>query len=122
MSARTRIGLAVMALAACVTSTSAAPKCAVPGTDIAVCAGTSGSGTASYCFGAGCGGAGTIVGFQPPDAPFAVTRVHVEGPFGSRAIGGGDYPVLILPGEQMVLDVSVVVDAPGQRTSQIVWY
>ena len=88
-----------------------------------VCVGEPATGSASFCFApeAACSGVGLVLGMTPPAAPFSVTAVHVGGAFGTRTVGPTGFPVLLLPGESIVADVTATLAAPGSATGRIGW-
>ena len=111
------LGLSVEARAQCIVPP---PTVTLPD----VCAGDSTAGSASFCFTApfaGCAGTGLVLSVVSPDAPFVVTAMHVDGPLGSRVVGDGDFPLLLLPGDSLAADVAAVLAASGTAQSHIGW-
>ena len=86
----------------------------------AVCVGETSTGSSRFCFGdASCNGSGVVQSLVAPGAPFAVTDVHVDGPLGSRPVGGG--PQQLGPGEAIVADLTGVPPAAGTTHGVLVW-
>ena len=51
-------------------------------------------------------------------APFSVTAIHVDGVLGSRPAA---FPQLLLPGDQIVADITVAVPASGAVSGRLTW-
>jgi len=85
----------------------------------AVCIGATSAGTSRFCFGSeSCDDIGVVGEVRVSGAPFAVTGVHVEGPLGSRPVAP---PVVLLPGEAVVAELSGVPPGAGTTHGELVW-
>ena len=87
------------------------------GTLAAACAGGVSAGTVRFCFGGGCTGSGAVSQLVGPPPPFAVTGLRVEGTLGSVPVLG--FPVVLLPGDRLAIDVRAQLDAPGTARASI---
>src|SRR5205085_2557361 len=77
--ARSRIPLFVAVVALVAAAADARPPCRLDPVTVPVCAGSGAAASAHFCFDAACDQPGTITGVTPPDAPFVVAALHVDG-------------------------------------------
>jgi len=82
------------------------------------CVGETTSGAATFCFAPDCLGGGVVLAFDPPPAPFSVTAIHVEGLLGSHP---AVFPQLLLPGDQIVADITVAIPPSGAVSGRYAW-
>ena len=89
--------------------------------DLRTCIGEAAADTVSFCFepGAGCVGSGIVRSVDPPGTPFSVTGMRVQGALGTRDVGSGSFPLMLLPGERLLIDVSATPPRSGEHRSSI---
>jgi len=118
--ARTRISL-VVAMVAIGWPAWARPQCRLPSIDVPACAGVDQPFASSFCFGDRCTGTGTVRDVQAPTSPFELVGLRVDGPLGSRPVAEDDFPVVLLPGETMIAELTVRLTGPGSESGTITW-
>ena len=86
------------------------------------CVGEPSVDSASFCFGGdGCFGTGVVQGVALPAPPFVVTAFRVDGAFGSRSVGLGDFPVFLGLGDTIVAELSVTLAVAGTASARLTW-
>lgn len=89
--------------------------------DLRTCIGVEATATVRFCFlpNAGCAGAGAVKAVEAPRSPFELAAMRVQGPLGTRPVDADDLPLLLLPGESLLLDVAVTPDEAGDKRRQL---
>jgi hypothetical protein len=87
------------------------------GVDLRACIGVAAAATVEFCFepDLACGGTGYVREVRPPGAPFTIAGLRVQGALGTRAISTSDFPLLLLPAERLLIDVSTTVNRSGEQ-------
>jgi hypothetical protein len=98
----------------------AAPTCP-PKVDLRTCIGEAASATIRFCFlpQAGCAGTGVVRAVRPPATPFTLEGMRVQSALGTRPVGGGDLPLVLLPGQSLLIDVGVTMAAAGDHRTDV---
>jgi hypothetical protein len=86
------------------------------------CVGERVTGTARVCFEpqAGCAGSGTVKEIKAPEAPFSLA-LRFEGAAGSRPLARSDFPLVLLPAESIVVEVSATPTRAGDTDGKLEW-
>jgi hypothetical protein len=89
--------------------------------DLRTCIGVAAGATVRFCFQPenACAGTGVVRSFEAPASPFAIARMRVQGALGTRDVGGEDFPLVLLPGESLLIDLSVTVATSGEERSSL---
>jgi hypothetical protein len=85
--------------------------------DLRACIGIAAAATVEFCFepDLACSGTGYVREVRPPAAPFTITGMRVQGALGTRSITTSDLPLLLLPAERLLIDVSTTVNRSGEQ-------
>jgi hypothetical protein len=99
-----------MALGFAVTSAPEAKVRCPEDVRLRTCIGVAAADTVRFCFASdlGCIG-GVVLSLDPPSAPFSVTSLRVQDALGTRTIGPAAFPLTLLPGESLLVDVSATL-------------
>lgn len=111
-----RIALAV-ALGLALSSASQAKVQCPERVDLRACIGVAAAATVEFCFepDLACSGTGYVREVRPPGAPFTIAGLRVQGALGTRSISTSDFPLLLLPAEKLLIDVSTTVARSGEQ-------
>ena len=103
--------VAALALGLAVTSVPEAKVRCPEEVRLRTCIGVAADDTVRFCFASdlGCTGTGVVLSLDPPSEPFSVTRLRVQGALGTRTIGPAAFPLTLLPGESLLVDVSATL-------------
>ncbi len=115
-----RIALA-LALGLAVASASQARVSCPDRVELRTCIGIAASATIEFCFepDLACSRTGYVREVRPPAAPFTITGLRVQGVLGTRPIATTDLPLLLLPAEKLLIDVSTTVTRSGEQTEKL---
>ena len=110
-----------MALGLAVASAAEAKVTCPDRVTLRTCIGVATSGTARFCFepDLACGGTGVVRSVEPPDAPFSITGLRLQDALGTRPIASTAFPLTLLPGESLLIDVSATLSSAGEEESKI---
>jgi hypothetical protein len=89
--------------------------------ELAACIGIPAGGTIRFCFRpeAACVGTGVVRSVGEPGAPFEITGMRVQGALGTRTIGSASFPLVLAPGESLLIDVSGTPPRSGEQKSSV---
>lgn len=89
--------------------------------ELRTCIGVAAGATVRFCFepDLACGGTGVVQSVGAPSAPFSITGMRAQGALGTRTVGSGDFPLTLLPGQSLLIDVSATLANAGERESQL---
>lgn len=115
-----RIALALALGLALASASQAKVKCPER-VDLRACIGVAASATVEFCFepDLACSGTGYVREVRPPSAPFTITGLRVQGALGTRSITTSDLPLLLLPAERLLIDVSTTVTRSGEQQKSL---
>lgn len=87
------------------------------------CVGDAVTAEARFCFApeAGCLAGGVVASVRGPLPPFALVTLHVEGPLGRVPAPPAGLPIVLLPGETLVAEVSATPTEAGEARDRLVW-
>jgi len=89
--------------------------------ELAACIGVAAGDTIRFCFRPedACIGTGVVRSVGEPSGPFSITGLHVQGALGTRAVGSGSFPLTLLPGESLLIEVSGTPPRSGEQKSSV---
>jgi hypothetical protein len=89
--------------------------------ELRTCIGIAAAATVEFCFepDLACSGTGFVREVRPPDAPFTITGMRVQGVLGTRSITTSDLPLNLRPAEKLLIDVSTTVTRSGEQEEEL---
>jgi len=115
-----RIALA-MALGLAVASAAESKVKCPDRVDLRACIGVAAADAIRFCFRpeAACIGTGVVRSVGEPTGAFSIIGFRVQGALGTRAVGSGSFPLTLLPGESLLIDVSGTPPRSGEQRSSV---